>query len=172
MDRDALPRPFVRDLQRGVVDLEDPATTPALLELNAVVGLTGFFDERGDLASVETQCALCHSTVDDSLAPGIGRRLDGWASWDLDVGAIIALAPDLGTFTGLLEVDEATVRRVLRSWGPGKFDAKLLLDGKAFRPDGKPAATLLHPACSGRSTTRRTVARSSTPPGRSCWRRE
>jgi hypothetical protein len=123
VDRDALPRPLVRDLQRGAVDLEDPATTLALLALNAVVGLTGFFDDRGNLTSVGTQCALCHSTVNDSLAPGIGRRLDGWANRDLDVGAIIALAPDLGAFTGLLDVDEATVRRVLRSWGPGKFDA-------------------------------------------------
>jgi hypothetical protein len=146
VDRDALPRPLVRDLQRGAVDLEAPATTLALLELNAVVGLTGFFDDRGNLTSVGTQCALCHSTVNDSLAPGIGRRLDGWANRDLDVGAIVTLAPDLGAFTGLLDVDEATVRRVLRSWGPGKFDAELLLDGKAFRPDGKPAATLLPPA--------------------------
>ena len=92
------------------------------------------------------QCALCHSTVDDSLAPGIGQRLDGWANRDLDVGAIIALAPDLGSFASLLGVDEDTVRTVLRSWGPGKFDAELILDGKAFRPDGKPAATLLPPA--------------------------
>jgi hypothetical protein len=146
VDRDALPRALVRDLQRDAVDLEDPATTLTLLELNAVVGLTGFFDQRGNLTSVATQCALCHSTVDDSLAKGIGRRLDGWANRDLDVGAIIALAPDLGAFTDLLEVDDATVRLVLRSWGPGKFDAELLLDGKAFRPDGKPAATLLPPA--------------------------
>jgi hypothetical protein len=137
VDSDALPPPLVRDLQRGEVDLEDPATTLALLELNAIVGMTGLFDQRGDLTSVGIQCALCHSTVDNSLAEGIGQRLDGWANRDLDIGAIIALAPDLGTFTDLLEVDEATVRRVLRSWGRGKFDAELILDGKAFRPDGQ-----------------------------------
>jgi mono/diheme cytochrome c family protein len=84
--------------------------------------------------------------VDDSFAPGIGRRLDGWANRDLDVGAIIALSPDLSPFTKLLGVDEPTVKKVLASWGPGKFDAQLNLDGKAFRPDGKPAATLIPPA--------------------------
>jgi mono/diheme cytochrome c family protein len=128
------------------VDLNDPATTLALLELDSVVGVRGFFDRRGRIASMGIQCALCHSTVDDSLAPGIGRRLDGWANRDLDVGAIVALAPDLSPFTSLLGVDDATVRAVLRSWGPGKFDAALALDGKAFRPDGKSAATLIPPA--------------------------
>jgi hypothetical protein len=111
-----------------------------------VVGVKGFFADAGNLSSVGLQCAFCHSTVDDSFAQGIGRRLDGWANRDLDVGAIIALAPDLGSFVRLLGVGEATVRTVLRSWGPGKFDAELILDGKAFRPDGKPAATLLPPA--------------------------
>ena len=92
------------------------------------------------------QCALCHSTVDDSVSPGIGRRRDGWANRDLDVGAIVALAPDLSPVATLLGVDQGTVRTVLRSWGPGKFDAELLLDGKAFRPDGKSAAVLIPPA--------------------------
>jgi hypothetical protein len=94
---------------------------------------------------------LCHSTVDDSFAPGIGHRRDGWAARDLDVGAIIALAPNvqpLVDLLGLVEptIDADTVRAVLRSWGPGKFDAALLLDGKAFRPDGTSAATLIPPA--------------------------
>jgi hypothetical protein len=89
---------------------------------------------------------LCHSTVDNSFAPGIGARLDGWANRDLNVGEIIAFAPSVAPFSQLLGVDEATVRKVLKSWGPGKFDAELLLDGKAFRPDGKSAATLLPPA--------------------------
>ena len=89
---------------------------------------------------------FAHSTVDDSFAPGIGRRLDGWPNRDLDIGAIVATAPDLSAFVKMLEVDEATVRKVLTSWGPGKFDAELNLDGKAFRPDGKPAATLNPPA--------------------------
>ena len=146
VDRGALPDDLIEALGAGQVDLDDPRTTLALLELDAVVGVTGFFDDAGNLRSVGIQCALCHSTVDDSLAPGIGHRLDGWANRDLDVGAIVALAPDLGSFVSLLGVDEDTVRTVLRSWGPGKFDAELILDGKAFRPDGTPAATLLPPA--------------------------
>jgi hypothetical protein len=91
-------------------------------------------------------CALCHSTVDDSVAPGIGSRLDGWPNRDLNVGAIVALAPDLSAVAQLLQVDQPTVRTVLQSWGAGKFDAQLFLDGKAFRPDGKTAATLIPPA--------------------------
>jgi hypothetical protein len=118
----------------------------ALLQINAVVGVTGFFDDAGNIQSVGIQCALCHSTVDDSFAPGIGSRLDGWANRDLNVGAIIALAPDLTALTDLLGVDDATVRTVLNSWGPGKFDAELVLDGIAARPDGGSAATLLPPA--------------------------
>ena len=92
------------------------------------------------------QCALCHSTVDNSLAPGIGHRLDGWANRDLNIGAIVALAPNLKPVSDLLGVDEATVRKVLNSWGPGHFDAELFLDGKPFRPDGKTAAVLIPPA--------------------------
>jgi hypothetical protein len=146
VDREALPRSLVHDLRRGRVDLKDPATTLALLKLDSVVGVKGFFDRAGRIASIGIQCALCHSTVDDSLAPGIGRRLDGWANRDLNVGGIVALAPDLTPFTTLLGVDDATVRTVLNSWGPGRFDAALVLDGKAFRPDGKTAATLIPPA--------------------------
>jgi cytochrome c5 len=127
-------------------DLNDPATTLALLRRRAVVGLRGSFDPDGTLRAVGITCALCHSTVDNSVAPGIGKRLDGWANRDLNVGAIINLAPDLQPVASLLGVDEATVRTVLQSWGPGKFDAELFLDGKAFRPDGKTAATLIPPA--------------------------
>lgn len=146
VDVDALPRDLVRRLQRGEVDLDDVAVTLALLRLNAVVGVTGTFNQDGALHSVGIQCALCHSTVDDSLLPGIGKRLDGWANRDLNVGAIVALAPDLSAIASILGVDENTVRHVLNSWGPGKFDAELLLDGNAFRPDGLSAATLLPPA--------------------------
>ncbi|MGI9296188.1 MAG: c-type cytochrome [Pseudomonadales bacterium] len=146
VDRNALPRSLRRDILRGRVDLDDPATTLALLQLNAVVGVQGSFDNGGRLQSVGITCALCHSVVDDSLAPGIGRRLDGWANRDLNVGAIIALAPDLSPFTQLLGESDEVVRDVLNSWGPGKFDATLLLDGKAFRPDGKSAAVLIPPA--------------------------
>lgn len=140
VDLDALPEKLRNQLKRGKVDLNDPATTLALLKLNAVVGLTGFFDNKGKLNSVGIQCALCHSTVDNSFAFGIGRRLDGWANRDLNVGAIIALAPNLQPLIDLLNVaipgiDDATVRSVLNSWGPGKFDAELLLDGKAVNPE-------------------------------------
>lgn len=145
VDVDALPANVVSGLKRGQVNLDDPAVTLELLRLNAVVGLTGIF-AGNDLNSIGIQCAFCHSTVDNSLAPGIGHRLDGWANRDLNVGAIIGLAPDLSAFTTLLEVDEETVRDVLASWGPGKFDAELVLDGKAFRPDGGSAATLIPPA--------------------------
>jgi hypothetical protein len=145
VDVDALPANVVSSLKSGQVNLDDPAVTLELLRLNAVVGITGIF-AGNDLNSIGIQCALCHSTVDNSLAPGIGHRLDGWANRDLNVGAIIGLAPDLSAFTTLLEVDEDTVRDVLASWGPGKFDAELVLDGKAFRPDGGSAATLIPPA--------------------------
>ncbi|HEY7911147.1 MAG TPA: hypothetical protein VIG62_04460 [Blastocatellia bacterium] len=146
VDVDALPNKLVKDLEKGRVNLDDPATTLALLELDAVLGVKGFF--QGDtLSSVGITCALCHSTVDDSLAPGIGRRLDGWANRDLNVGEIVALAPDLSPFSNLLGVSQDTVRQVLRSWGPGKFDAELILDGKAVNPNtGQSAATLIPPA--------------------------
>jgi len=146
VDAHALPRKLRSQVKNGRVNLDDPATTLALLELNAVVGLTGFFNDGGSLRSVGIQCALCHSTVDDALAPGIGRRLDGWPNRDLNVGAIIALAPDLSVVTNLLGVEDATVRSVLNAWGPGKFDAELFLDGKALRPDGKTGAVLIPPA--------------------------
>jgi len=145
VDVDALPAHVRVGLKHGTVDLDDPATTLALLKLDAVVGVTGFYGDDGGLRSVGIQCALCHSTVDDAFAPGIGRRLDGWANHDLDVGAIIALAPNLQPLADLLGTDQATVRDVLNGWGPGKFDAELLLDGKAMRPDGKPAAVLIPP---------------------------
>jgi len=146
VDFDALPSRLQKGLARGTVNLDDPATTLALLQLDAVVGVTGLFNTDGSLRSVGIQCALCHSTVDDGLAPGIGRRLDGWANRDLDVGAIVALAPNLQPVADLLGTDEDTVRTVLTSWGPGKFDAELLLDGKALRPDGSTGAVLIPPA--------------------------
>jgi hypothetical protein len=146
VDLDALPQSLVQQIKMGTVNLNDPAVTLALLRLQAVVGVTGHFNSSGGLKSVGIQCALCHSTVDDALAPGIGHRRDGWANRDLNVGAIIAAAPNLQPIADLLSTDQATVRTVLNSWGPGKFDAELLLDGKAVRPDGKPAATLIPPA--------------------------
>jgi len=146
VDSDALPQSLVSQLKHGRVNLDDPATTLALLKLNAVVGVKGTFKADGTLQSVGITCALCHSTVDNSCAPGIGQRLDGWAARDLNVGAIVALSPNLTPVATLLGVDVPTVKTVLQSWGPGKFDAELFLDGKAFRPDGKSAATLIPPA--------------------------
>lgn len=169
VDVDALPANLLAALSHGQVNLDDPATTLALLKLNAVVGVTGFFNSSGTLQSVGIQCALCHSTVDNSMPqlcagaiqpnPGtgcIGHRLDGWSNRDLNVGAIISLAPDLSVLANLLNTDQATVRTVLGTWGPGKFDAELILDGKAFNPqqitDGVvtgtnvPGATLIPPA--------------------------
>jgi hypothetical protein len=146
VDMDVLPESLVQQIKAGKVDLNDPATTLALIKLNAVVGVQGTFTQNGRLKSVGLSCAVCHSNVDDAFMPGIGHRLDGWANRDLNTGAIISLAPDLSAFTKLLNTDEATVKKVLASWGPGKFDAELNLDGKAFRPDGKPAATLIPPA--------------------------
>lgn len=156
VDVRALPERLKNRLKRGQVDLNDPAVTLALLKLNAVVGVQGFFNRDGSLSSVGITCAFCHSTVDDSFAPGIGRRLDGWANRDLNVGAIIALSPDLSPFEAILGVDRDTVVTVLNSWGPGKFDAELVLDGKAFNPEqvshgvvtgtNVPGATLLPPA--------------------------
>lgn len=134
VDVSALPKSLRNQLKQGKVNLNDPAVTLALLKLNAVVGVTGFFNASGSLDSVGIQCALCHSTVDDSFAPGIGSRLDGWPNRDLNVGAIIALSPDLSPFQTLLGVSRDTVVAVLNSWGPGKFDAELVLDGKAFNP--------------------------------------
>ena len=146
VDVDALPAYFQSSLAQGQVNLNDPATTVALLKLNSVVGVTGFFDANGQIQSMGVQCALCHSTVDDSFAPGIGHRLDGWANRDLNVGAIVALAPDLSAVDNLLGVDDKTVRSVLNGWGPGKFDAELLLDGQGFRPDRTTSAVLIPPA--------------------------
>src|SRR5262245_1607373 len=147
VDVDALPQDLVEQISHGRVNFDDPAVTLALLKLNAVVGLTGSFNADGSLHSVGIQCSLCHATV-DQIAPAlcagaitpnpgtgcIGHRLDAWSNRDLNVGAIIALSPNLAPFTGPLGVSDSVVRTVLNSWGPGKFDAELLLDGKAFNP--------------------------------------
>lgn len=146
VDMDALPADLAAKAKAGQVDLNDPATTLALIKLNSVVGLKGTFNQDGSLKAIGLTCAVCHSTVDDAFMPGIGHRLDGWPNRDLNVGQIVSLAPDTTILKQLLGVDDATLKKVLMSWGPGKFDAELNLDGKAFRPDGKPAATLIPPA--------------------------
>ena len=156
VDVDALHPSLVQRLRHGRVNLDDPATTLVLLRENAVVGVRGFFNPDGSILSVGITCALCHSTVDNSLTTGVGHRLDGWANRDLNVGEVIAFAPNLQPYADLLGVSQDTVRAVLRSWGPGKFDAELILDGKAFNPQqisngtvtgtNVPGATLLPPA--------------------------
>lgn len=146
VDMDALPAGLVESLKAGKVDLDNPATTLALLKLNSVVGVKGIFDTKGSLTSLGITCAFCHSTVDDAFIPGIGHRRDGWPNRDLNVGAIASLAPNLEPVARRLHADVATVKRVFASWGPGRYDAEILEDGKAFRPDGKTAATLLPPA--------------------------
>ncbi len=154
IDMDALPQQVRDALAKGQVNLDDPAVTLELLRLGAVVGVTGFFNDAaappgtqpGSIRSIGITCALCHSEVDNAFARGIGHRLDGWANRDLNVGAIIGLAPNLKPVADLLGVDEMTLRTVLNGWGPGKFDAGVFMDGKAVRPDGKLAATLIPPA--------------------------
>ena len=149
VDAEALPPDLVSAISAGTVDLNNPATTLALLNLNAVVGVKGNFDSTsGSLKSIGITCALCHSTVDNSFATGIGKRLDGWPNRDLNVGAIISLTNNAQPIADLLHVDEPTLRTVLGVWGPGKFSAILFMDGKALRPDGKVAANLI-PAAFG-----------------------
>ncbi len=148
VDSDALPAQVLAKLRQGQIDLDNVGVTLTLLKNDAVVGVKGFFKTDGSLKSMGLSCAVCHSTVDDSVAPGVGRRLDGWANHDLNTGAIIGAAPNLTPIRNLLQIvypsiTDDQIRAVLNSWGPGKFDAQLLFDGKAFRPDGAPAATLI-----------------------------
>lgn len=153
VDVDALPGNLQAKLKQGKVDLDSPATTLALLKLNAVVGVKGIFDNGGSLNSIGITCALCHSTVDDSFAPGIGKRLDGWPNQDLNTGLIVSLAPNLAPMADkvLGASDEATIdtlKKVLLSWGPGFYDAEVNIDAIGFRPDGKSAAVRI-PAAYG-----------------------
>jgi mono/diheme cytochrome c family protein len=114
VDVEALPRAVKAALRAGEVDLTNRAVTVELLRLNAVVGVQGKVNDLGQLTSVGITCALCHSSVDNSFAPGIGKRLDGWANIDLNVGAIVALSPAL---------DPAT-KAEFNAWGPGKYDPR------------------------------------------------
>ena len=139
VDSDALPPEVIQAIKNGTVNLNDPAVTRLLIKLKAVLGVVGFFNPDGTLRSVGLTCAVCHSTVDNSIAPSIGHRIDGLANHDLNVGAIAASAPNLQPVVDLLRLANPSitaqqVRAVLNSWGPGKFDAELFLDGKAFNP--------------------------------------
>jgi mono/diheme cytochrome c family protein len=124
VDADVLPAGILK-----TVDLKSPATTVALLKMNAIVGIQAKVDEAGRITSLGVTCALCHSTVDNSVMPGIGRRLDGWPNRDLNVGAIIALSPAL----------PAEKKAIYNSWGPGKYDPR-------FNQDGKSTPLVLPPA--------------------------
>src|SRR5262249_32417579 len=144
VDWGAPPPDVVERIMHGRENLDDPAVTVDLVRQNAVLGVIGSFNADGSLRSVGLSCALCHSTVDNSVAFGVGQRIDGLANRDLNVGAIVASVPNLQPIVDLLGVATTdVVKTVLLSWGPGKFDAELFLDGKAFQPDGRSAATLI-----------------------------
>ena len=124
VDADAIPAEVAAAIKEGKVDLNSPATTLTLLKLNAVVGLKGtvsLVNGKDSLVGLGITCALCHSNVDNSFAPGIGRRQDGWANHDLNIGAIVALSP----------ATTPSQKTVYSSWGPGKYDPRYNLDGKS-----------------------------------------
>ena len=136
VDADALPPAVKAGIADGSIPLDQPATTVALLELGAVLGVVGQVDEGGTLQRVGITCALCHSTVDNSFVPGIGRRLDGWPNRDLDVGRIVSLSP------ALTDAQKA----VYLSWGPGMYDPRFNIDGQNVPVVLPPAFGLRHVA--------------------------
>jgi mono/diheme cytochrome c family protein len=145
VDIDALPPALIAALQAGQVDLTDPAVTIELLRLNAVVGVIGKVDDLGQLTSIGTTCALCHSTVDNSFTTGIGKRLDGWPNRDLNVGAILGLSPAL----------DPALKTEFSQWGPGKYDPRHhVFDGTniiplIIPPDSPPTVPVLIPPAYG-----------------------
>ena len=138
VDVEALPADVVSALKANTVNLDSPAVTMQLLSVNAVVGVIGRIGQSGALESIGVTCALCHSTVDDSLMPGIGRRLDGWPNRTLNVGAVVALSPVL----------TAAEKALFMSWGPGKYDPRLhAFDGRGFIPlNGTTLPVVIPPA--------------------------
>jgi mono/diheme cytochrome c family protein len=140
VDVEALPPAIIDALQQGQVDLDDPAVTIELLRLNAVVGVVGKVDDAGALTRVGITCALCHSTVDNSFAAGIGKRLDGWPNRTLNVGAILGLSPAL---PDSLKAEFAT-------WGPGMYDPRHhAFDGTNIIPLNSPTLPVLIPPAYG-----------------------
>ncbi len=142
VDVEALPRAIVSALLADQVDLTDPAVTRTLLQLDAVVGVIGEVNDAGQVTSIGITCALCHSTVDNSLAPGIGRRLDGWANTDLNVGAIVALSPSPAL--------DAETKAEFSMWGPGKYDPRHhAFDGVDLVPLNSPSLPVVIPPIYG-----------------------
>jgi hypothetical protein len=140
VDVDALPPEVIAALRSDLVDLTSPAVTATLLRLNAVVGLKATVSETGQLTSLGITCALCHSTVDDSLRKGIGHRLDGWANRDLNVGAIVSLSPALPD----------SLKTELRAWGPGRYDPRHhAFDGANLIPLNSPSLPIEIPSIYG-----------------------
>lgn len=139
VDIDALPEPLIAALRAGEVDLRNPAVTVELIRLDAVVGVKGTVN-AGQITRLGITCALCHSSVDDSFAPGIGRREDGWANMSLNVGAIVAASPIIG----------AELKAEFRKWGPGKYDPRHhAFDGKALRILNSPSLPIVIPPIYG-----------------------
>jgi hypothetical protein len=141
VDVDALPREIIRAIRSGTLDLTDPAITVELLRLNAIVGVRGRVDDSGTLTSVGITCALCHSTVDDSLVAGIGHRRDGWANPHLDVGKILALSPAPVIAPFIPE---------FREWGPGMYDPRHhIFDGTELKVLNTPSKPVVIPPIYG-----------------------
>ena len=139
VDVEALPPALVDAIKNGQVNLDDPAVTVQLVKANAVLGVVGFSNGDSSLSAVGLTCAVCHSTVDNAVAFGIGKRIDGLANRDLDIGKIVASVPNLQPVIDLLRpanpaITADDVLKIILAWGPGKFDAELFLDGKAFNP--------------------------------------
>ena len=140
VDVEALPDAVVTALKAGQIDLTNPAVTVELLRLNAVVGLKGTVSSSGELTRLGITCALCHSSVDDSFTKGVGRRLDGWANTDLNVGAIVALSPAL----------DAATKAEFNTWGPGKYDPRHhAFDGARIIPLNSPSLPVVLPPIYG-----------------------
>jgi hypothetical protein len=140
VDVDALPAAIIATLKAEPAVLKNPAVTTELLRLNAVVGVVGKVGESGELESIGITCALCHSSVDDSFADGIGRRLDGWANTHLNVGAIVALSPAL----------DPGLKAELNAWGPGKYDPRHhIFDGKNIIGLNAPSLPIVIPPIYG-----------------------
>lgn len=129
----------------GVIPFDKNWVTMVLLKFNAVVGVSARFNGPLSLKlkSIGLSCAVCHSTTDNSVAPGFGRRLDGWGNRDLNVGKIVSLSPNLAAVARVQHSYVDSVKKYLESWGEGTYDAEYNHDGKTFRPDGKPGITVM-----------------------------